>query len=1063
MLDSSPPAAPAVVIKVRPAAKPPYVPALGPALRVLLWSIFAGVAVLGATGVYLLAITTLNRLDPNHLYTTPFTFWMITGHTVVGVVGMAPFVLFGLWHLATAYRRPNRLAVRLGILLLALGLVVGVSGLALVQLEGLPQLPTGSLSRNVVYFAHLFIPIAAIWAYVAHRRAGPPIKWQYGKAWAAAVGAVTVAVAGFHFLDPRTIGREGPKEGMQYFFPSEMRTADGKFIPEKALMMDEYCMKCHEDVYKDHLHSAHKFSSFNNPAYLFSVKETRKVAMERDGKMNASRWCAGCHDIVPFASGKFDDPNYDIVNDPTAHAGITCVVCHSVTHVNAPIGNAAFTIEEAAHYPGAFSDNSLMQWLNNQLIKAKPEFHKKTFLKPLHKTAEFCSTCHKVHLPVELNHYKDFLRGQNHYDSFVLSGMGHGARSFYFPPTGAKENCASCHMELKPSQDFGAKDFDGTGQRKRHSHFFPGSNTGLPELLKLEPRYKDRAAKFDEWEKKEADFLSGADGDKKLRIDLFGVKTFTPDGAVNDDSLTVLRPALPKLTPGQTYLVEVVIRTLNIGHHFTQGTVDSNEVWVDFQAKAGGKVIGRNGALQNPDDTGAVDEWAHFVNVHMLDRHGNRIDRRNPQDIFTPLYDKQIPPGAGQVAHYRLAVPKDVTGPVELTVKLRYRKFDQKYLDYVYTQDRKQPVPKLSIVDLCSDTVTLPVAGGPAVPAQESPVKPAWQRWNDYGIGCLTEGGPLNAKRGNLRQAEAAFKKLTTLGVPDCVWHGHLNTARVYIEQGRLREAKEELNKARAADPPAPWWVLAWFTGLATAQDATDAAHFDAAIQQFETIVDPAKQPRREDGSLKYNFTRDYVVLAELGKTLYRRGQIEPEGSEAQKQFLTRAITAFDRALAVDPEDLDSHYGLSQCYSALAAPAAESSPAAGPVTADGLQSLAATVTNPTAPKPDRVAAAGRLAEAVAEFGRQTPDPKAPKLPPIRGLLTDLRAAFGKEPDPDVKGMIAGALAQLHLVSHAIYKPDELARSRTTAEYRKKNPAANAAAEAIVIYPTDRPPGGRPAN
>ena len=32
----------------------------------------------------------------------------------------------------------------------------------------------------------------------------------------------------------------------------------------------------------------------------------------------------------------------------------------------------------------------------------------------------------------------------------------------------------------------------------------------------------------------------------------------------------------------------------------------------------------------------------------MLDRDGNRIDRRNPQDIFMPLYNHQIPPGAGQ-------------------------------------------------------------------------------------------------------------------------------------------------------------------------------------------------------------------------------------------------------------------------------------------------------------------------------------------------------------------------------------------------------------------------------
>mgnify|MGYP006176676077 CR=1 FL=1 len=56
--------------------------------------------------------------------------------------------------------------------------------------------------------------------------------------------------------------------------------------------------------------------------------------------------------------------------------------------------------ENPKHYPFAFSDNPLLQWVNAALIKAKPEMHKRTFLKPeVHRGAEFCSTCHKVFLP----------------------------------------------------------------------------------------------------------------------------------------------------------------------------------------------------------------------------------------------------------------------------------------------------------------------------------------------------------------------------------------------------------------------------------------------------------------------------------------------------------------------------------------------------------------------------------------------------------------------------------------------------------------------------------------
>ena len=159
-----------------------------------------------------------------------------------------------------------------------------------------------------------------------------------------------------HSQDPRSFGVKGPKEGKKYFYPSEAITANGKFIPAQTLMMDDYCLKCHQDAYDGWFHSAHHFSSFNNKAYLSSVRETRKVALERDGSTQAARWCAGCHDPVPFFSGEFDDPKYDDVNNPTSQAGITCTACHAITNVNNTRGNAAYTIEEPEHYPFASSD-----------------------------------------------------------------------------------------------------------------------------------------------------------------------------------------------------------------------------------------------------------------------------------------------------------------------------------------------------------------------------------------------------------------------------------------------------------------------------------------------------------------------------------------------------------------------------------------------------------------------------------------------------------------------------------------------------------------------------------
>ena len=76
------------------------------------------------------------------------------------------------------------------------------------------------------------------------------------------------------------------------------------------------------------------------------------------------------------------------MNNPTSQAGITCTTCHSITNVNDTRGNASYTIEEPEHYPFASSDDPLLQWINNSLVKAKPEMHKKTFFKPILKDAQ---------------------------------------------------------------------------------------------------------------------------------------------------------------------------------------------------------------------------------------------------------------------------------------------------------------------------------------------------------------------------------------------------------------------------------------------------------------------------------------------------------------------------------------------------------------------------------------------------------------------------------------------------------------------------------------------------
>ena len=888
------------------AAKKVYKPPIGKRLKRLLFVVFALLSLLGANSLYLATITFL-EWQRGETYQNQFYMAMFLGHVVLGLIFLVPFVVFGMIHMLTARKRKNRRAIRVGYALFAVSLIVLGTGLMLVRIGEVFDLKQPA-TRSIVYWIHVICPVVTIWLYWLHRLVGQKIKWRLGIAYGAIAVASVAVMVSLHTQDPREWNKIGSVDGVKYFEPSLARTANGAFISAKNLDNDEYCLKCHPDAYKSWNHSAHRFSSFNNPAYLASVRETREVSLKRDGDVKASRWCACCHDPVPFFSGAFDDPKFDDVNHPTSQAGITCTVCHAVTNVNSTRGNADFTIEEPLHYPFAFSENPMLQWVNQQLIKAKPAFHKKTFLKDFHKTSEFCSTCHKVHLPFALNQYKDFLRGQNHYDSWLVSGVsGHGARSFYYPEKSQKA-CAGCHMQLEESKDFGAKQFAGSDSIfSIHDHTFAAGNTGLPALRGYLSEVEDKHKKF----------MEGT-----MRVDIFALKE---NATVDGKLLGPVRPEVPKLKPGSQYLLESVVRTLKVGHEFTQGTVDSNEVWLEVSLKSGDRLIGQSGGM---DAKGEVDRRSHFINVFMLDRNGNRINRRNPQDIFTPLYNHQIPPGSGQVAHYSFRVPEDIHESITATVKLQYRKFDHEYMEFVHKRQKPGDNPiatiesneprlasnsaaaepevyrnELPVLTLAMDSVVFPIEGLADETKNADSKIPVWQRWNDYGIGLFLEG------KSELKQAEQAFQVVEKMKRFD----GPVNLARVYLREGRIDEAVEAIQRAaKVTEPEAPEWTMAWFSGLANREQG----RLVEAEANFRSIVDQTTEERKARG---FDFSRDIEVLNTLGRTIFDRSeQLRLDSQIKERETLLReAAKQFQRAIAIDSESANAHYNLGLIYSAL--------------------------------------------------------------------------------------------------------------------------------------------------
>ena len=166
-----------------------YVRVVGPRLRVLLFGIFVLFSLLGANSAYLSSITFLEWFN-GETYQNYFYQFMFLAHLLLGLLIILPIVFFGFFHIRNAWNRPNKRAAKVGYALFTISLVLLLSGLVLMRVEGF-EIKNPNV-RTIMYWTHVITPFLAIWLYVLHRSAGPKIKWKTGAGWALAVAAAVI-------------------------------------------------------------------------------------------------------------------------------------------------------------------------------------------------------------------------------------------------------------------------------------------------------------------------------------------------------------------------------------------------------------------------------------------------------------------------------------------------------------------------------------------------------------------------------------------------------------------------------------------------------------------------------------------------------------------------------------------------------------------------------------------------------------------------------------------------------------------------------------------------------
>jgi tetratricopeptide (TPR) repeat protein/thiol-disulfide isomerase/thioredoxin len=631
-------------------------------------------------------------------------------------------------------------------------------------------------------------------------------------------------------------GKESP------FLPSNATDINGQFVIPRSFPTAEYCGHCHKEAYHEWRESAHS-NSFRAPWYLKNVN----MLIDEKG-VQYSRHCEGCHNPVALLSGDLTQGMPK--TRPFEEEGVTCSTCHSIVSTDTT-GTGSYVMG----VPAVLVDENgapVTRQVSDAEILAHLDRHSKAVMRPLYQTAEFCAACHKAAIPRSLDDYK-WLRAISLYDEWQAASFTKQSPLPFYRKDSVS-TCQTCHM-IREGLPAGSED-PGAKEGKLASHRWVGGNTLIPQYYK----FSEQAEKVEQFLK------NGPNNSGVFNVDIFALERDS-DAETANESLLAAPLGLTgfDVKAGQTLIADVVIQNKGIGHSFVPEQRDFYEAWMDFTVKdARGKVLAESGFIQ-PD--GNLDPSAHSFTSRLINIKGELNDLHQIWHNRVLAYNNTIQSGRSQLVRYRFRLPKDGAGPYSLTATMKYRRFDQRFIDYA--MDAKHyPMP---VIDMAAETKTIVIGKNAPAPPEPSENK-EWMRWNNYGIALL-----------DAQQYQAsvdAFKKVAALR-PDYA-DAWTNMAVVEIPWERYDDAKAHLAKALELLPGDPRAL--YYRALVE----RNAGQVPEAIADLEAMI--KAYPRSRDG------------LRELGFSYY------------QQHDYARARDAYERLQAIDPDDLAAHYQLAILY-----------------------------------------------------------------------------------------------------------------------------------------------------
>ncbi len=405
------------------------------------------------------------------------------------------------------------------------------------------------------------------------------------------------------------------------------------------------CQSCHPTHYDEWSSSMHAYS-MKDPVWLSLQRHEHQVHDEIG--IELGDFCVQCHSPVAALTDAIADHNTFSLSDlyalpPQIQEGVTCDVCHTVTHIPEPTDiQTDGQFFETANF-NLFTDGTRYSTIDDPVDN---DYHASGY-NPDYDRSEFCQNCHNL----------------------TVNGVNAEVTQFEWEGTAFQamgSECQSCHMPTYQGQAANG----GPNRDNLHRHFFPGVDVRL-DIAQPDPGHLTAV--------------------EELLLDAAEIEFYppVPDTLEGDNGFNIQ--------------LKVVNRS---GHNFPSGTTFIRQLWLEVVATLDGDTLLESGLLNSDGDIWDfyidtlgldMDPQLHIFNTVLYNADGDSGLKKVGVEDMVRLSDHTLPVEGSKTVNYSIPISENAQGNLIITARLLFRSFPPFFLRFIGVDIESENIPIFEI------------------------------------------------------------------------------------------------------------------------------------------------------------------------------------------------------------------------------------------------------------------------------------------------------------------------------------------------------------------------------